>query len=252
MHRPDLPSFDSIGLHGIWSWVNDANRAVIVDFVRRRLKVGGSVYISYNTQPGWAAMAPLRDLLAGHAQRMGHAGSSLVARVDDALNFANQLFATQPRFVKNNPLVTERLQKVQAQNRVYLAHEYFNQDWLPMPFSGMTQWLTPAKVAYACSAFYTDHIPPLSLTPDQAAFLDTVTDPLFRETVRDFMVDQQFRKDYWVKGARKLSPMERVQALRAQRVVLVQARAGVSLKMKTGLGEVDMQANIYTTPYLTC
>ena len=39
--RTDLPEFDSIGLHGIWSWINDENRAVIVDFIRRKLKVGG-------------------------------------------------------------------------------------------------------------------------------------------------------------------------------------------------------------------
>ena len=42
--RPDLPDFDTIGLHGIWSWISDANRAVIVDFVRRKLKVGGVVF----------------------------------------------------------------------------------------------------------------------------------------------------------------------------------------------------------------
>jgi hypothetical protein len=39
--RPDLPDFDFIGLHGIWSWISDENRAVIVDFVRRKLAVGG-------------------------------------------------------------------------------------------------------------------------------------------------------------------------------------------------------------------
>ena len=54
--RQDLPDFDFIGLHGIWSWVSDKNRQVIVDFIRRKLKVGGVVYVSYNTQPGWAPM----------------------------------------------------------------------------------------------------------------------------------------------------------------------------------------------------
>ena len=57
--RGDLPEFDYIGLHGIWSWISDGNRAVIVDFIRRKLKVGGVLYISYNTQPGWAAMTPM-------------------------------------------------------------------------------------------------------------------------------------------------------------------------------------------------
>ena len=52
--RPDLPDFDYIGLHGIWSWISDDNRAVIVDFIRRKLKVGGVLYISYNTLTGKA------------------------------------------------------------------------------------------------------------------------------------------------------------------------------------------------------
>src|SRR5690348_5278214 len=46
--RPDLPDFDYIGLHGTWSWVSDENRAVLVDFLRRKLKLGGVVFISYN------------------------------------------------------------------------------------------------------------------------------------------------------------------------------------------------------------
>ena len=66
--RDDLPDFDYIGLHGIWSWISDENRAVIVDFVRRKLKVGGVLYISYNTSPGWAAMIPMRDILTQHAE----------------------------------------------------------------------------------------------------------------------------------------------------------------------------------------
>ena len=39
--RDDLPNFDYIGLHGIWSWISDENRHVIVDFIRRKLNVGG-------------------------------------------------------------------------------------------------------------------------------------------------------------------------------------------------------------------
>ncbi len=73
-NRSDLPEFDYIGLHGIWSWVSDENRNVIVDFIRRRLKVGGALYISYNTQPGWAAMVPMRDLLTEHSEVMGVPG----------------------------------------------------------------------------------------------------------------------------------------------------------------------------------
>ena len=58
--KRDMPEFDYIGLHGIWSWISDKNRAVIVDFIRKKLKVGGVLYISYNTLPGWGTFAPMR------------------------------------------------------------------------------------------------------------------------------------------------------------------------------------------------
>lgn len=86
--RPDVPDFDYVGLHGIWSWISDENRAVIVDFVRRRLKVGGVLYISYNTLPGWASFAPMRHLMTEHAAVLGTYGRGIVARVEGALDFA--------------------------------------------------------------------------------------------------------------------------------------------------------------------
>ena len=58
----DLPEFDFIGLHGVWSWVSPENQKIIINFIRKKLKVGGVVYISYNTLPGWLQMIPLREL----------------------------------------------------------------------------------------------------------------------------------------------------------------------------------------------
>jgi SAM-dependent methyltransferase len=243
--RSDLPEFDYIGLHGIWSWISDENRAVIVDFIRKKLKVGGVLYISYNTQPGWAAMAPMRDLLTEHAQVMGVAGQGIAKRIDSALDFADKLLATNPNYLKVNPVVTERFKGMKAHNRNYLAHEYFNRDWLPMPFSKMAQWLGPAKVDFACSADYLVHIDPINLTAEQQALLKEIPDAMFQQTVRDFMVNQLFRKDYWVKGARRLNPLEQREALRAQRVMLTVPRADVSLKVTGSLGEATMQEAIY-------
>ncbi|MBD5642110.1 MAG: class I SAM-dependent methyltransferase, partial [Desulfovibrio sp.] len=56
--RRDLPEFDFIALHGIWSWISPENRAAIVRLVDSRLRIGGCLYISYNANPGWAAFRP--------------------------------------------------------------------------------------------------------------------------------------------------------------------------------------------------
>lgn len=244
-NRTDLPDFDYIGLHGIWSWISDENRTVVVDFIRRKLKVGGVLYISYNTQPGWAAMVPMRDLLTEHASTLGAEGQGIVSRIDSALAFSERLFAANPQYARANPQVAERLKKLMDQNRNYLAHEYFNRDWLPMSFTRMADWLASAKLDFACSAHYLDHVDGINLGAAQQTLLKEIPDPMFRQTVRDFCVNQQFRKDYWVKGGRRLNPLEQAERLRAQQVVLLTHRQDVPLKASGALGEADMSAAIY-------
>lgn len=248
--RSDLPEFDFIGLHGIWSWISDANRAVIVDFVRRRLKVGGVLYVSYNTLPGWAAFAPMRHLMTEHAQVIGAEGSGIVSRIDGAIDFAEKMLACNPAFARANPQVQDRLKRLKGQNRHYLAHEYFNRDWHPMHFATMAGWLEPAKVQYASSAHLLDHIEAVNLTAEQRTLLREVPDPMFRESVRDFVVNQQFRRDLWVKGARRLSPLEQREALRDYRVVLGASVSEVPAKVPTPLGEATLNVKV-TEPMLS-
>ncbi len=231
---------------GIWSWISDENRGVIVDFVRRKLKVGGVLYISYNTLPGWAAFAPMRHLMTEHAEVLGAEGRGIVSRIDGAMDFAEKLLATNPIFSRANPQVGERLKKMKEHSRHYLAHEYFNRDWHPMHFATMAEWLAPAKVQFACSANLLDLIDAVNLSPEQQAFLAEIPDPMFRQTTRDFMVNQQFRKDYWVKGARKLSPLAQAEALRQIRVILTTPRADVALKVTGALGEASLNEGVYT------
>jgi hypothetical protein len=243
--RTDLPDFDYIGLHGIWSWISDENRQVIVDFLRKKLKVGGVLYISYNTMPGWSSFAPMRHLMTEHAEILGSEGRGIVSRIDGAMDFAEKLLATNPLFSRSNLLVADRLEKMKAHNRQYLAHEYFNRDWLPMHFATMAQWLEPAKVQFACSANYFDAIDPINLTADQQVFLKEIPDPKFRETTRDFMVNTQFRKDYWVKGARRMSLLEQTEAVRGLKVMLMTPRSDVSLKVTGALGEANLSEAVY-------
>jgi SAM-dependent methyltransferase len=243
--KRDMPDFDYIGLHGIWSWISDENRRVIVDFIRKKLKVGGVLYISYNTLPGWSTFAPMRHLMTEHAEVIGANGSGIVSRIDGALKFTERLLATNPLFAKVNPLIAEKVNQIKDQNRHYLAHEYFNRDWHPMHFGSMAKWLEPAKLTYACSAHYLDYVDTVNLTQEQQAFLADIYDPMFKQTVRDFMVNQQFRKDYWVKGARSLTPLERTEGLRQQRFVMTAHRSDVRLKVVGFLGEGNLTETIY-------
>ncbi|MPQ60454.1 class I SAM-dependent methyltransferase [Duganella sp. FT27W] len=243
--RDDLPDFDYICVHGIWCWVSPANQALIVDFVRRKLKVGGVLFISYNCQPGWAPMAPVRGLLTSYTNIMTAPGAGRTQRIDSALDFTDRLLETTPAYFAAYPRVAERLKSLRAQNRQYLVHEYFSRDWQPTSFAEMADILGEAKLTYACSAQYLDHIVELNLSRPQHALLAELTDPVFFQSVRDFMVNQNFRCDYWVKGARPLSLLEKAEAMRRQRVVLVAPPHLFELKITGRAIEGQLSEAIY-------
>ncbi len=85
----------------------------------------------------------------------------------------------------------------------------------------------------------------INLTPEQQKMLADIPDRMFRQTTRDFCVNQSFRKDYWVKGARQLTWLEQVERLRIQRVVLVRPRAEVVLKVIGNAGGATLQESLY-------
>jgi hypothetical protein len=243
--RDDLPDFDVIALHGIWSWISDENRRVIVDIARRKLKVGGTLYISYNATPGWSASMPLRHLLLMHAELASGEAQGILPRIDAALAFGQQLVDAEAMYFKANAIAAERLKGMRNQNRRYLAHEYFNADWHPMPFSDVARYLDEAKVSFAASAHLVDNIDGINLSPEQQKVIGAISHPVLRETVRDYCVNQQFRRDVWVRGRREFTGPRLSQYLGEQRMVLLSPAAEVPLKVFGARGEGQLQADVY-------
>ena len=241
----DTPEYQFIGLHGIWSWISDANRQAIVDIIRTKLAVGGVVYMSYNTFPGWAGFAPMRHLMTQHAKVLGSAGEGIINRIDDAFDFSERLFNLDPKYLLANPQASERMKKLRDQNRHYLAHEFFNEDWHPMHFSDVAELLAEAKLEFAASATFSDLVDDVNFTAEQRQFLSEIPEATLRETTRGFILNQQFRKDYWIKGPVKLAPLERIKGLRDLKVVLKIPASEIKLTMAGGAGEISFNKSVY-------
>jgi SAM-dependent methyltransferase len=235
--RPDLPEFDFIALHGVWTWISEENRRILVDFFRRRLKVGGALYISYNVRPGFAAMAPVRDLLSGYVESMGSRGQTLAHQTQRALEFAEKLLELSPLYSRAHSQIATQLKQLRSNDVSYVAHEYLNRNWVPTSFAHVTEQLAGAKLDYVCSANYFHLIDAWNLRPEQLALLQEIPDTSFRETARDFVTNCSFRAEYWVKGARRLSALERLESLSRQRVMLIRPPKDIPLKAVGALGE---------------
>jgi len=172
--RDDLPQFDFIGLHGVWSWVSAANRDRIVAFLQRRLRPGGVFYLSYNALPGWAPMLPLRDLLMRSVQ-VAPAAMPLAERIEHALRDVAMRLARDPSFEEAHPGIEAELRTIRGKRMAYLAHELFNRDWAPMHPDEVAAILRAAGLRFAAFA---------------GGAGEGAAGP----------IDGRFRREYWVMG----------------------------------------------------
>jgi SAM-dependent methyltransferase len=243
--RDDLPAFDSISLHGIWSWVSRDNQQLIVEFARRHLKPGGMLYVSYNCFPGWSPSAPLRNLFSLHNRFASQASTSPAKRIDAAMEFSETLLAANPKYARAAPALGAQLQSIKGQNRQYVAHEYFNRNWDCMYFIDVVDAMTAAKLDYATTAVPLDTVAALNLSAEGMDFLEGIEHPIMREPARDYCINQNFRRDLYVRGANRLSAAEQRDGLLRSRFVLLQAIDSIPGTVTGPAGEASLQADIY-------
>src|SRR5229473_2747270 len=196
--RPDLPEFDIIALHGIWTWISDENRREISDIIRRKLRIGGLVFLSYNCFPGWAPAMPLRHLMTLHAELAGSEAGGATRKVEDAL-----------------------------------------------AFSDVAQWLDEAKLSFVASAHPMDHVDSVNLTAEGQRLLAEIQNPILKQSVRDYLVNQQFRRDVFMKGPRRLNTSEQQELLGSEAFVLTTHPDDVPQKVLGPLGEATLHEHIY-------
>ena len=243
--RSDLPDFDFIALHGIWSWVSEENHQIILDFIKKKLKAGGVVYISYNTQFGHLKEMPLRDLWLQHSQRIGASGADIKERVHEALQFSERLLQFNSAWTHNNSWTKNFLEKIKSGSQEYIAHEYFNGNWFLKSFGEMANDLSDAQLQYAGSANYFDNLLSTRLPIEQARFLQEIPDPIFKEVVFDFLSSNSFRKDYWVKGLKVMTPETRAQLLRACRFMRIQPLGQFTYQINHGSRAIGLDSGFY-------
>jgi hypothetical protein len=102
-----------------------------------------------------------------------------------------------------------------------------------------------AKLSFAAHASAIHCIDAINHTPELQSILDGITDPIFRESVRDIGINQAFRRDLFVRGPRKLSRQAHAAGLLDTSYALAVPRSLCSMKVRTTIGEAQLQQEIY-------
>mgnify|MGYP006278155241 CR=1 FL=1 len=244
--RPDLIDFDIVTLHGVWSWISQNNREHIVSFLKRGVKPGGAVAVSYNAMPGWTSLLPFQRMLFEHAKLSGGRSDK---KVINSLDFIELMQKTGCNVVGDTKFFDRFRPSNKVRNEsdhaVYLAHEYLNENWQPLYFMDTAGMLEAAKLNFVASASMLDNFPDLMLTPDQRKVYDSYAQPDFREMLKDYFVNRPFRRDIFIKGAQKISDLRRDQLLNSYSLVLLAPQSAVKYTLGVPAGEANLPPDQY-------
>ena len=233
---------DLIVLHGILTWVSAEAHEAIVEIARKRLKAGGLLYVSYNCMPGWAPVLPLQRLMRENAKRIvGRADRQTSA----GLELLKALQTENARFYAANTGIAPRIERMEAMDGSYLAHEYLNANWFIFHFADVAEMFSGAKLSFLGSATLTENMDGISVPVESRERIASETDPIFRETLRDFVANKQFRRDLFARGSTTLNASESRTLLGGMRFALATPRSMISFKFPTSMGEIEGKPELY-------
>jgi SAM-dependent methyltransferase len=192
----DVGEFDYIVAHGVLSWISPEKRQALIDFARAKLKPGGLLHVSYNTMPGWASVEPLRQLLL-----FGGAGATGLERARRGLEFAQSMAQAGAEYFRKNPAAFDMLETMRTAGLPYVVHEYLHEHWVPMYFARVAWEMSASDLSFVGVLPLHLNFRDMAVSEAHERLLAAVTDRVTFESLKDFALDEFFRRDVYVKGS---------------------------------------------------
>lgn len=237
----DLPDFDFVVLHGVYSWISPGARQAVQRFIYERLKSGGLVYNSYNCLPGWTPEAPLRRLLVELAEAQSGATEG---RVDHALKELDAFGKFDIGYLNRQPAAKQAIEQYRKRPANYLAHEMFNADWSLFYSADVADEMAAAKLDYVGAATLVENHLDLILGDEAAAFIKGQPSLRLRQLMQDFLTNQRFRRDVFVRGHAHLAPAQIRRNREAQIAFAAKSLAKVDAKVKVPRGTANLDTKL--------
>jgi SAM-dependent methyltransferase len=205
MLEGDLPEFDFVVLHGVYSWVPEPVREEIREFARRKLKPGGFMMASYNAMPGWAHLQPIRRMMQAHAE--GLEGDSL-HKARETYAYVDALAKNGAGYFKVVPAAARHVEEIAKKDIRYVAHEYLTPHGDPFYFADVESAMARAGLRYAGNMTPANNYPELMIPAAFRERMPAVPSRSALEMHRDFIANTSFRADLYTMQAAADMPGE--------------------------------------------
>ena len=232
----DLPKFDYIVSHGVYSWVDPTVQRELRAFVDRFLKPGGLFYVSYNSMPGRGPDVALQYLL----RTLGNAfpGDS-IARVTSAIPIVQSVVRLKAPALVGSIADADLEASRDHLPIAYLAHEFMNERWKPLFVTEVRADMAMIGLRPAGSATLIDNHDSFMLGRAAREILARIDDDDLRELVRDYFIDQSFRRDVFIRDGGELDDDERRSRLMDSTFALARPPGKIEYSTTTPAGKLD-------------
>jgi SAM-dependent methyltransferase len=232
----ELPLFDYIVAHGVYTWIELESQRALRRFIDRRLKPGGLVYLGYNAMPGWARDLPFQQLVRELGRTF--AGDN-AARFAAAAEIVRALADARVPAVTASFAVSELKRRPEDYPPAYLVHEFMPAGWQPLYVTEVRAAMAEIGLAPVGSASLNENFDWMVLDEAARKTLAAITDADARELVRDFCLDQRFRRDVFARGNRRLDCDERAGRLLASTFALARPARAISYAIDTSAAPLN-------------
>jgi SAM-dependent methyltransferase len=224
----ELPQFDYIVAHGVYTWIDPESQGALRRFIDRRLKPGGLVYLGYNAMPGWARDLPFQRLV--RELGLTFLGDN-AARFAAASEIVRALAEARVPALAASFTVREMAQRPEDYAPAYLVHEFMPAAWRPLYVTEVRAAMATIGLTPVGSATLSENLDWMVLDDEARKTLATINGQDARELVRDFYLDQRFRCDVFSRSNQVLGVDERAGRLVSSTFAL--ARPVPSIKYTT-------------------
>lgn len=229
----ELPLFDYIVAHGVFTWIDEEAQRALLRFIDRRLKPGGLVYLGYNAMPGWTRDLPFQHLVREIGLTCTGDGA---ARIASAIDIVRRLAELRAPALVASFTIAEMKERPDEYPPGYLTHEFMPAAWRPLYVTELREKTSPIGLEPVGSATLSENFDCLVLDQRARAALSLIADGNARELARDFFLDQRFRTDVFARGNRRLDPEQRGRRLLAGTYARAKPRLAIRYVMATPAG----------------
>ncbi len=242
LKNSDLPEFDFIVLHGVYSWIDPETRNNVREFIADKLKPDGIAYVSYDCMPGWGFVSPIRDLMLSYTAGMLEDPAT---KARAALDFLHFLKDKKAAFFQDNPMASDLLEELESQDINYVIHEFFVEFSKPYYFQQVAAELRSAGLTFSGSAILNLNFVDLAAPAEFHDMLRKCTTRGQLESQGDFVRNQRFRKDVFINSRKEMDEEEQFAALSKMNFGLTCDADGFNRTLNFGDVELKFTADVF-------